>query len=165
MPTFDVTSEVDMQEVRNAVDQAVREVSQRYDFKGTNSDHRAHRERHQHGDCERGSAQRAQGRTRGETRQAQGVAQSARLRHDRGCKWRHRSPDCRPHGRDQLGQSPRDQQVHQGAGLPRGSNHKPRANSSESRARNATNSRASSPRSRKRTSTSRCSSATSETDG
>ena len=37
MPSFDVTSEVDMQEVRNAVDQAAREVSQRYDFKGTNS--------------------------------------------------------------------------------------------------------------------------------
>ena len=37
MPTFDVTSEVDMQEVRNAVDQSAREVSQRYDFKGTNS--------------------------------------------------------------------------------------------------------------------------------
>ncbi|MGI9621705.1 MAG: YajQ family cyclic di-GMP-binding protein [Acidimicrobiales bacterium] len=37
MPTFDITSEVDMQEVRNAVDQASREVSQRYDFKGTNS--------------------------------------------------------------------------------------------------------------------------------
>ncbi len=37
MPTFDVTSVVDMQEVRNAVDQAAREVSQRYDFKGTNS--------------------------------------------------------------------------------------------------------------------------------
>ena len=37
MPTFDVTSEVDMQEVRNAVDQAAREVSQRYDFKGSNS--------------------------------------------------------------------------------------------------------------------------------
>ncbi len=37
MPTFDVVSEVDMQEVRNAVDQAAREVSQRYDFKDTNS--------------------------------------------------------------------------------------------------------------------------------
>jgi cyclic-di-GMP-binding protein len=37
VPTFDVTSEVDMQEVRNAVDQSAREVSQRYDFKGTNS--------------------------------------------------------------------------------------------------------------------------------
>ncbi|HSO96156.1 MAG TPA: YajQ family cyclic di-GMP-binding protein [Acidimicrobiia bacterium] len=35
MPTFDVVSQVDMQEVRNAVDQAAREVSTRYDFKGT----------------------------------------------------------------------------------------------------------------------------------
>jgi uncharacterized protein YajQ (UPF0234 family) len=38
MPTFDVVSEVDMQEVRNAVDQAKREVSTRFDFKGTDSD-------------------------------------------------------------------------------------------------------------------------------
>jgi len=37
MPTFDVVSQVDMQEVRNAVDQASREVSTRFDFKGTNS--------------------------------------------------------------------------------------------------------------------------------
>jgi len=37
MPSFDVVSEVDMQEVRNAVDQAERELSQRYDFKGTDS--------------------------------------------------------------------------------------------------------------------------------
>jgi uncharacterized protein YajQ (UPF0234 family) len=37
MPTFDVVSEVDMQEVRNAVDQASREVATRYDFKGTDS--------------------------------------------------------------------------------------------------------------------------------
>jgi len=37
MPSFDVVSEVDMQEVRNAVDQASRELGQRYDFKGTNS--------------------------------------------------------------------------------------------------------------------------------
>jgi uncharacterized protein YajQ (UPF0234 family) len=37
MPTFDVVSEVDMQEVRNAVDQAVREVNTRYDFKDTGS--------------------------------------------------------------------------------------------------------------------------------
>lgn len=38
MPTFDVVSEVDMQEVKNAVDQARREVSTRYDFKDTNSE-------------------------------------------------------------------------------------------------------------------------------
>ncbi|MFN8019713.1 MAG: YajQ family cyclic di-GMP-binding protein [Acidimicrobiales bacterium] len=37
MPSFDVVSEVDMQEVRNAVDQAAREVGNRYDFKGTNT--------------------------------------------------------------------------------------------------------------------------------
>ena len=37
MPTFDVVSEIDMQEVRNAVDQARREVSNRFDFKDTGS--------------------------------------------------------------------------------------------------------------------------------
>ena len=37
MPTFDVVSEIDQQEVRNAVDQASREVSTRFDFKGTES--------------------------------------------------------------------------------------------------------------------------------
>jgi len=37
MPTFDVASEVDMQEVRNAVDQANREAGTRFDFKGTDS--------------------------------------------------------------------------------------------------------------------------------
>lgn len=37
MPSFDVTSEVDFQEVRNAVDQASREVATRFDFKNTGS--------------------------------------------------------------------------------------------------------------------------------
>jgi len=37
MPSFDVVSEVDRQELKNAVDQAQREISQRYDFKNTNS--------------------------------------------------------------------------------------------------------------------------------
>jgi uncharacterized protein YajQ (UPF0234 family) len=37
MPSFDVVSEVDMQEVRNAVDQTTRELQTRFDFKGTNS--------------------------------------------------------------------------------------------------------------------------------
>ena len=37
MPSFDVVSQVDMQEVRNAVDQAAREVVNRYDFKGTDT--------------------------------------------------------------------------------------------------------------------------------
>jgi uncharacterized protein YajQ (UPF0234 family) len=35
MPTFDVVSQVDMQEVKNAVDQASREVATRFDFKNT----------------------------------------------------------------------------------------------------------------------------------
>jgi hypothetical protein len=38
MPTFDVVSQVDMQEVRNAVDQANREATTRFDFKGTDSE-------------------------------------------------------------------------------------------------------------------------------
>lgn len=35
--SFDVVSEVDVQEVRNAVDQAGREIAQRFDFKNTGS--------------------------------------------------------------------------------------------------------------------------------
>lgn len=35
MPSFDVVSEVDLQEIRNAVDQSNREVGQRFDFKGS----------------------------------------------------------------------------------------------------------------------------------
>lgn len=38
MPSFDVVSEVDMQEVRNAVDQATRELSTRFDFKGVDAE-------------------------------------------------------------------------------------------------------------------------------
>lgn len=37
MPTFDVVSEIDMQELRNAVDQATREIVTRFDFKDTNT--------------------------------------------------------------------------------------------------------------------------------
>jgi uncharacterized protein YajQ (UPF0234 family) len=35
--SFDVVSEIDLQEVRNAIDQAQREITQRYDFKDTGS--------------------------------------------------------------------------------------------------------------------------------
>ncbi|MCB1800832.1 MAG: YajQ family cyclic di-GMP-binding protein [Gammaproteobacteria bacterium] len=35
MPSFDVVSEVDLQEVRNATDQSNREVNTRFDFKGS----------------------------------------------------------------------------------------------------------------------------------
>lgn len=37
MPSFDVVSEVDMNEVTNAVDQAAREIGNRYDFKGSSA--------------------------------------------------------------------------------------------------------------------------------
>ena len=37
MPTFDVVSEIDNQEVKNAVDQTAREIGTRFDFKNTNS--------------------------------------------------------------------------------------------------------------------------------
>ena len=37
MPSFDVLSEVDRQELKNAVDQAQRELANRFDFKNTDS--------------------------------------------------------------------------------------------------------------------------------
>ena len=38
MPSFDIVSVVDMQEVDNAVNQAVKEITQRYDFKGSKTE-------------------------------------------------------------------------------------------------------------------------------
>jgi cyclic-di-GMP-binding protein len=35
MPSFDIVSVVDMQEVDNAVNQSIKEIGQRYDFKGS----------------------------------------------------------------------------------------------------------------------------------
>ena len=37
MPSFDVVSEADMNEVRNAVDQANKEITTRFDFKGSSA--------------------------------------------------------------------------------------------------------------------------------
>src|SRR4026208_990233 len=37
MPSFDVVSEVKLEEVTNAVDQTAREIGTRYDFKGTSA--------------------------------------------------------------------------------------------------------------------------------
>ena len=36
--SFDVVSKVDMQEVKNAIDQALKEITQRFDFKGTKTE-------------------------------------------------------------------------------------------------------------------------------
>jgi cyclic-di-GMP-binding protein len=44
MPSFDVVCKLDLQEVDNAVNQTLREVGQRFDFKGSNSEVR--REEH-----------------------------------------------------------------------------------------------------------------------
>ncbi len=38
MPSFDIVSKIDLQEVDNAVNQALKEVGQRYDFKGTHNE-------------------------------------------------------------------------------------------------------------------------------
>jgi len=38
MPSFDIVSQVDLQEVDNAVNQALKEIGQRYDFKGTHNE-------------------------------------------------------------------------------------------------------------------------------
>lgn len=37
MPSFDIVSQVDLQEVRNALDQANREIGTRFDFKGSDT--------------------------------------------------------------------------------------------------------------------------------
>jgi uncharacterized protein YajQ (UPF0234 family) len=38
MPSFDIVSEVDMHEMTNAVDQAAREIGNRFDFKGVDTE-------------------------------------------------------------------------------------------------------------------------------
>lgn len=38
MPSFDIVSELDRQELKNAIDQVHREIKQRYDFKGSVSE-------------------------------------------------------------------------------------------------------------------------------
>jgi len=37
-PTFDIVSKIDLMEAKNAVDQAQKEIAQRYDFKGVGAD-------------------------------------------------------------------------------------------------------------------------------
>lgn len=38
MPSFDIVSEVDLQELDNSINQAMREIGNRYDFKGSKSE-------------------------------------------------------------------------------------------------------------------------------
>ena len=84
MPSFDVVSEVDLQEVRNAVDQVSREVTTRYDFKDTNSSIELQRPRDQAPRQHRGPPRGAPGGARGEARAPQGVVEGGRLRQGRG---------------------------------------------------------------------------------
>ena len=37
MPSFDVVSKLDMQEIDNSISNSMKEITQRYDFKGSNS--------------------------------------------------------------------------------------------------------------------------------
>ena len=37
MPSFDVVSKLDHQEINNAIGNAIREISNRYDFKGSDT--------------------------------------------------------------------------------------------------------------------------------
>lgn len=37
MPSFDITSEVDLQEIDNAINQSLKEIATRYDFRGSKS--------------------------------------------------------------------------------------------------------------------------------
>lgn len=49
MPSFDIVSEIDMQEVDNAVNQARKEIEQRYDFKGSKSEINLEKEKEKEG--------------------------------------------------------------------------------------------------------------------
>ncbi|MBI4745347.1 MAG: DUF520 family protein, partial [Deltaproteobacteria bacterium] len=49
MPSLDIVSEINMQEVDNAVNQARKEIDQRYDFKGTKSEISLEKEKEKEG--------------------------------------------------------------------------------------------------------------------
>ena len=95
MPSFDVVSEVDMQEVRNAVDQASRELATRFDFKGTDS---VVELKDDAIELESASEERLKAVTQvleEKLVQAQGVAEGARLRQGRRSDQGPRPPERR----------------------------------------------------------------------
>ena len=79
MPSFDVVSEIDQQEIRNAVDQAAREVATRYDFKGTDTTIELRPTEIKLHSLQRGPARRAAAGAGGEAGEAEGVPEGARL--------------------------------------------------------------------------------------
>ena len=100
MPTFDIVSEVDMQEVRNAVDQANREAATRFDFKGTDSTIELERDGTGPALVDRGPAAGPAPGPRGEAGAAPGVLEGPRGRQDRGGGQGGGPPAHRHPGRD-----------------------------------------------------------------
>ena len=84
MPTFDVVSEVDKQEVRNAIDQAQRELATRFDFKGTDSSIELDELELTLRSSTEDRLTRCAPGARGEAREARRVAEGARVRQGRG---------------------------------------------------------------------------------
>ena len=86
-PSFDVVSKIDRQEVDNALNQAAKEVAQRFDFRGTNAIDRVVRRTRRHDQGRhRGACQgRARG-VQGEADQALDLAEGARRRRAEGVR-------------------------------------------------------------------------------
>ena len=84
MASFDVVSEVDRQEVRNAVDQAQREIGTRFDFKNTGSSIEQTDLVLTLRSVSEDRLDRAAPGARGEARQAQRLAEGPRVRRRRG---------------------------------------------------------------------------------
>ena len=115
MPSFDVVSEVDVQEVRNAIDQAHRELSTRFDFKGTDSTIEF-----KDNSIELESASEERLKAAAQVLEEKLVRRKVSLKALDYGKVEEASRDARAEGRDpgrhQRRQGTRDRQVHQGLG-------------------------------------------------
>ncbi len=116
MPTFDVVSEVDMQEVRNAVDQAERDLTTRFDFKGTGStiELAGHEVTLRSSTEDRLKAVVQVLEEKLVRRKT--LAEGSRLREGRGSGQKHRPPAGDHQSRDKFRPGQGHQQVHQGQG-------------------------------------------------
>ena len=164
MPSFDVVSQVDMQEVDNAINQARKEVDQRYDFKGSDDRDRAREGRRS------ASARRTSSRSRPSSRccsrssaKRQVPLKALRLRQDRAGGRRPRQADHHRAAGHRDREGAPDRQGDQGQPRSR-CRRRSRPTRCASAARSATTCSARSSCSSSRTSTCRCSSSTSATD-
>ena len=105
--SFDVVSDFDEQELRNALDQVRREVGQRYDFKGVTVDLDPGEGRARARDRRRASGQGGQGPHRVEGDPARPVAQDLRLGQDRAGRRQQGPPGDRAPARPARRLSPR----------------------------------------------------------